>query len=118
MDGKTNLGTYIRRLRESKKLGVNQLATYSGISAAQISRIETGERKQPRPETIAKLAQALKIPYEVLMEKAGYINQMDQKSSEDINTAFYDFDGLSEEEKEYLERQLEIFRDLKNKKRK
>jgi HTH-type transcriptional regulator, competence development regulator len=109
----TEIGAYIKRVRESKKLGVNQLAQYAGISAAQISRIENGKRENPKPETLAKLAKALKVDYDELMSKAGYINSEEKKETEDINTAFYDFDNLTEEEKEHLELQLQIFRELK-----
>jgi HTH-type transcriptional regulator, competence development regulator len=109
----TEIGAYIKRIRESKKLGVNQLAQYAGVSAAQISRIENGKRENPKPETLAKLAKALKVDYDELMSKAGYINSGEKNESDDINTAFYDFDNLTEEEKDHLELQLQIFRELK-----
>lgn len=56
-------------------MSVNQLAMYSGVSAAGISRIENGKRGVPKPLTIKKLARALKVPYEDLMLLAGYIEQ-------------------------------------------
>ncbi|KKB75311.1 MULTISPECIES: transcriptional regulator [Bacillus] len=70
----TNFGSHLRQLRERKKLTVNQLAMYSGVSSAGISRIENGKRGVPKPATIRKLADALKIPYEELMASAGYIS--------------------------------------------
>ncbi|MCY8520975.1 helix-turn-helix domain-containing protein [Bacillus atrophaeus] len=69
-------GEQLRTLREERKLTVNQLAIYSGVSAAGISRIENGKRGVPKPATIKKLAEALKIPYEDLMKKAGYIEEI------------------------------------------
>lgn len=69
-------GEQLRMLREERKLTVNQLAIYSGVSAAGISRIENGKRGVPKPATIKKLAEALKIPYEDLMKKAGYIEEI------------------------------------------
>lgn len=57
---------------------MNQLATYSGVSAAGISRIENGKRGVPKPATIKKLADALKIPYEELMQTAGYIETVQE----------------------------------------
>ncbi len=71
-----SFGEQLRALREERKLTVNQLATYSGVSAAGISRIENGKRGVPKPATIKKLAEALKIPYEGLMYKAGYIEEV------------------------------------------
>ncbi|SMQ75782.1 Transcriptional regulator, contains XRE-family HTH domain [Bacillus sp. OV166] len=112
----TEIGAYIKKIRESKNLGVNQLAQYAGVSAAQISRIENGKRENPKPETLAKLAKALKVDYDELMSKAGYIDTDEKKKNEEINTAFHDFDNLTDEEKEHLEIQLEIFRELKKRK--
>jgi transcriptional regulator with XRE-family HTH domain len=66
-------GTYLKHVRESKGISVNQLALESGISNAQISRIENGLRGIPKPETIRKLAEALQLPYEEMMEKAGHM---------------------------------------------
>ncbi|MDM5299488.1 helix-turn-helix transcriptional regulator [Bacillus pumilus] len=70
-----NFGAYLRALREEKKLSVNQLAMYSEVSAAGISRIENGKRGIPKPPTIKKLAGALKVPYEEMMQAAGYIEE-------------------------------------------
>lgn len=69
----TTFGEQLKKLREQRKLSVNQLAMYAGVSAAAISRIENGHRGVPKPTTIKKLADALKIPYEQLMDIAGYM---------------------------------------------
>ncbi|KKB75310.1 MULTISPECIES: helix-turn-helix domain-containing protein [Bacillus] len=70
----TTFGEQLKKLREQRKLSVNQLAMYAGVSAAAISRIENGHRGVPKPATIKKLAEALKIPYEQLMDIAGYMS--------------------------------------------
>lgn len=59
-------------MRESRGLTLNQVALYSGISAAQLSRIENSKRNAPKPTTIKKIAEALKVDYELLMGKADY----------------------------------------------
>ncbi|CAM3302269.1 MULTISPECIES: helix-turn-helix domain-containing protein [Paenibacillus] len=87
-------GEYIRKLREQKGLSLNQLATKSGVSNAQISRIENGLRDLPRPETIKKLAIGLDAPQAELMEKAGY------------------FEGLEEEKKKAVKSYVTIHEDL------
>jgi HTH-type transcriptional regulator, competence development regulator len=66
-------GTYLRRLREEKGLTINQLAEAAGISGSQISRIENGLRGIPKPATLRKIAEATGVPYEVLMDQAGYL---------------------------------------------
>lgn len=104
-------GDTLRRLRESRKISVNQLALYSGISAAQISRIETNKRGNPKPETIKKIASALKYSYEDLLAEAGYIqheNDMEIKEdyvlSEEEKEALKLFNSLSDEAKEWMMR--------------
>jgi len=69
-------GEELKRIRERKGLTVNQLAIYSGVSAASISRYETGSRSTPKPPTIKKLATGLKMDYKELMKIAGYVEQV------------------------------------------
>jgi repressor LexA len=66
-------GDYLRQKREQKGYSVNQLALYSEVSSAQISRIENGVRNTPKPETIFKLAHALHVDPTEMMAAAGYI---------------------------------------------
>lgn len=73
MDAK-EFGTYIRSLRKSKKMTIRQLELYSGVSNAYLSHIENGKRGIPTPEILKKLSSPLGVPYEVLMEKAGYLD--------------------------------------------
>ncbi|ASB87308.1 helix-turn-helix domain-containing protein [Bacillus sonorensis] len=86
----THFGDHLRQLRERKKLTVNQLAMYSGVSSAGISRIENGKRGVPKPATIRKLANALKIPYEELMASAGYISATTVQESRSGYDSIYD----------------------------
>lgn len=58
---RVEFGEKLKYLRESRGYGVNQLALKSGVSASQISRFESGERKDPTLETVKKLASALGI---------------------------------------------------------
>nr|MDH3153186.1 helix-turn-helix domain-containing protein [Bacillus licheniformis] len=86
----TNFGHHLRQLRERKKLTVNQLAMYSGVSSAGISRIENGKRGVPKPATIRKLADALKVPYEELMASAGYISASTVQEARSGYDSIYD----------------------------
>lgn len=69
-----NFGEALRELREKRGYTVNQLAIYSDVSPALISKIENGKRGIPKPETIEKLAKGLKMEYTDLMILAGHIN--------------------------------------------
>jgi len=96
----SEFGAFIKQIRESKSLTLNQVALYSEISAAQLSRIETGKRGIPKPPTIKKISDALKYDYDELMRVAGYI------SSEDtVNVAGQDINLTPEE--------LKIFKELR-----
>lgn len=68
-----SFGKALKALRTSKGMSINQLAMYSKISSASISRYESEERGAPKPENIKKLATALKVRYEELMEMAGHL---------------------------------------------
>ncbi|AUV72579.1 transcriptional regulator [Lactiplantibacillus plantarum subsp. plantarum] len=64
-------GTKLKELRQSKNLGVNQLALRSGVSASQISRFENGKKTNPKPITLQKIARGLSVPDSELFKIAG-----------------------------------------------
>ncbi|MGE6630089.1 helix-turn-helix domain-containing protein [Bacillus sp. NPDC077027] len=102
-----NFGTYLRTLREKKKLSVNQLAMYSDVSAAGISRIENGKRGIPKPLTIKKLSHALKVPYEEMMQAAGYIE--DNSSASMIKEQHDSYTKIKEVAEKHELAHLELF---------
>jgi len=71
---KVDLGSFIKDLRVKRDMNLVQLSEKSGISTAQISRIENGKRKTPRPETLKQLADSLEIPHEQMLRAAGYLD--------------------------------------------
>lgn len=83
MNGVLNVdfGDELKRIRESRGMTVNQLAMYSEVSSATISRVENKKRGVPRPKYIKKLAEALKYPYADLMKLAGYSYDETKESS-------------------------------------
>lgn len=67
-------GKYMASLRE--KAGFDTQAALSKVSEVEsstISRIETGDTKNPNIGTLRKLAPHLGVPIETIMEKLGYI---------------------------------------------
>jgi len=56
----TAIGGKLRRMRQEKGIGLAKLAALSGVSKLTIIRIESG-KTSPKPETIGKLAVALKV---------------------------------------------------------
>jgi transcriptional regulator with XRE-family HTH domain len=61
----------LREVRLKQGLSQQDLAAKSGVTAANISRIETGETNQPRPSTLRKLAAALGVSVAELWEAEG-----------------------------------------------
>jgi len=57
----------IKRIRKSKKLSMERLAAESGVSRSMLGQIERGEAN-PSVGILGKLAAALKVPAEVLLE--------------------------------------------------
>lgn len=82
-----SIGEHIKLIRERKGLSINQLALYSSVSAAHISRIERGLR-EPTPHVLKKISKALKIPYEELMETAGYLDSQESTYKYSLNLSY------------------------------
>ena len=70
-----NLGEYLRELRSKKDWSQRDLAAASGISNAEISRIEGGKRKDPSPLVLTKLAKALGVPDTEMLAAAGILSE-------------------------------------------
>ena len=70
-----SLSDYIRKMRKRKGWSQRDLATASGISNAEISRIEAGKRKEPSSSVLKAIANALNIPVEELLQQAGVIEK-------------------------------------------
>ena len=66
------LGPLIKAAREQRAVTIREAEELSGISNAYLSQLENGKIQKPSPETLNKLSKLYQIPYEMLMEKAGY----------------------------------------------
>ena len=61
------VGENIKRIRKSKKLSMERTAELSGVSRSMLGQIERGEAN-PSVAILGRLAKALKVPAEVLLE--------------------------------------------------
>src|SRR5436309_1402890 len=59
----------VRTLREEKGLNQKQLAELAGISQATISRIENGDIRELKSESVKKLADALGVSVDYLLSE-------------------------------------------------
>jgi transcriptional regulator with XRE-family HTH domain len=67
MDASRRFGENILRIRQARKLSQESLAELAAVHRTQITLIENG-RRQPRAETVVRLAGALEVSIESLFE--------------------------------------------------
>jgi transcriptional regulator with XRE-family HTH domain len=72
-DQEQTLAEVTKEARVRAHLSMRGLARRSGLSAAQISRIEAGEVERPAAETLVRLAKALDRDAQLLLVFAGHI---------------------------------------------
>jgi transcriptional regulator with XRE-family HTH domain len=71
----SELGALLGDLRTAKGLSLREVeeATGKDVSNAYLSQLENGRIKKPSPNVLHCLAEVYAVPYEALMEKAGYL---------------------------------------------
>lgn len=103
------LGNYINKLREERKLGFNQLAKKSGVNVKTLNDIINGKAKRISPAILIKLATALGIHYKYFYWIVNYLDVGDDiqklenhKVEITKNDNLIDLSLLDEEEKKIL----------------
>jgi transcriptional regulator with XRE-family HTH domain len=66
------LALFLRAAREEKSLALRAVERATGISNAYLSQLEWGKIRQPSPVILYRLAELYQVPYETMMEQAGY----------------------------------------------
>ncbi len=69
---KDNLGTFLASARNKLGMTLRAVEDETGISNAYLSQLEHGKIKMPAPQNLYKLAELYQVPYDLLMELAGY----------------------------------------------
>lgn len=102
----TNLGQIIKKARTDLKLSQREVedATGKEVSNAYLSQLESGKITKPSPHVLYALSTALAVPYETLMERAGYIVPSTERpeSAKHGRAATFAVDNLSAEEESAL----------------
>jgi len=110
------LGGLLADLRVAKGLSLRQVeeATDQAVSNAYLSQLEKGKIRKPSPNVLHALAAVYAVPYEALMEKAGYLLPSDGKASaRRKRLAAFAIDDLTAEEEEELLKYLAFLRSRK-----
>ncbi|MGP4041934.1 helix-turn-helix domain-containing protein [Gracilibacillus sp. D59] len=107
------MSTRLKKLRENKDLLQKQVADKLGIKANTLSGYENGTRS-PDPKLLRELAEFYNVTTDYLLGRTD--DPDSSQNSNKPNRAFHNFDDITEQEIEYLEEQLRIFRKLKDNK--
>jgi transcriptional regulator with XRE-family HTH domain len=76
-----------------------------------LSQLENGKIQKPSPNVLHRLAKVYRVPYETLMEKAGYLLPADAKGGgRRRGLAAFAIDDLTAEEEEELLKYLAFLR--------
>ena len=66
-----NIGEVITEAREKANLSQRQLAKLANINNSELSKIESGVRKEPSPKILRRISNVLDVNYSVLMYMIG-----------------------------------------------
>jgi len=106
------LGAVLADLRTAKGLSLREVeeATGKAVSNAYLSQLENGKIRKPSPNVLHSLAAVYGVPYEALMEKAGYLLPSQNGSGKRKRLAAFAIDDLTAEEEEELLKYLAFLR--------
>ena len=108
----SELGVVLADLRKAKGFSLREVeeATDRAVSNAYLSQLENGKIKKPSPNVLHSLAAVYAVPYEALMEKAGYLLPSENGGGPPKTLAAFAIDDLTAEEEEELLKYLAFLR--------
>ena len=113
-EGQPNvIGVVLADLRKAKGLSLREVqeATGGAVSNAYLSPLERQKIKKPSPNVLRSLAEVYGVPYETLMEKAGYLlPDIEGQGGRRRRLAVFAIDDLTAEEEEELLKYLAFLR--------
>ena len=112
----SELGSLLTDLRTAKGLSLRQVeeATQRSVSNAYLSQLEKGKIRKPSPNVLHSLATVYDVPYEALMEKAGYpLPAEADGGARRRRLAVFSIEDLTAEEEEELLKYLAFLRSRK-----
>jgi transcriptional regulator with XRE-family HTH domain len=108
----SELAILLNDLRTAKGFSLREVAeaTDRAVSNAYLSQLENGKIKKPSPNVLHSLSGVYAVPYEALMEKAGYLMPSDDGDGRGRRLAIFAIDDLTAEEEEELLKYLAFLR--------
>lgn len=106
----SGLARALREGRRSRKLSLRDVENLTGVSNAYLSQVEHGKIRRPSPVVLHQLSKVYEIPYEHLLETAGYPVPTAVKSTRSSNSPLQRFANISREEEAALAEYLDFLR--------
>jgi transcriptional regulator with XRE-family HTH domain len=108
----SELGALLSDLRVAKGFSLREVEEASGkaVSNAYLSQLENGKIQKPSPHVLHSLSGVYAVPYEALMEKAGYLLPPEDGGERRRRLAAFAIDDLTAEEEEELLKYLAFLR--------
>lgn len=103
---RSELGLYLEKLRG--KMSLREAAKRSGLSHTYIRDLEMGINRgtktaiKPSTESLKTLADTYNKPLEIILEKAGYIEEVDMTIPNELKTIIERFNKLEEDDRDFL----------------
>jgi len=108
------LGRYLKSVRLGKNMTLRDVeeATAKEVSNGYLSQLESGKITKPSPHILYALSTSLGVPYETLMERAGYIvpSGSQAEGAKHGKAATFSVDNLSAAEEAALLEYLNFIR--------
>ncbi len=106
------LGVLLSDLRRALGLSLRAVeeATGQAVSNPYLSQLEKGKIRKPSPNVLQALSAVYDVPYESLMERAGYLLAAENGSGRRRRLAVFAIDDLTAEEEEELLKYLAFLR--------
>lgn len=74
------LGSYLKEVRTKNALALRDVEEATDVSNAYLSQLENGKVTKPSPHILHSLATLYRVPYETLMERAGYVQRTSEQA--------------------------------------
>ncbi len=103
----TAVGEKIRKLRKERGYTLDQLAELTGSSKSYIWEIENKAPPRPSADKLSKIANALDVTIEYLMDDSGAIDQEDAADA----AFFRKYKQLSEGDRARLRKMIDLWDD-------
>ena len=103
------------KTRQDRGYSLHQASYKTGISHSFISQLERGLRPTPIPDVLRKIAKGYNLNYELLMQKAGYLDEVRDNQEPSFDPyemlMFSDKESFEAMPKEEQERILTVLRE-------